>query len=86
MKLFVVIVECVSYCYLGFNLEKGLQMVNYQFVYFMDGVFKIYLGGKKVFENICLNFLFGVKIGVVGVNGVGKLLLLKIMVGMDKDF
>lgn len=61
-------------------------MVLYQFVYYMDGVFKIYFGGKKVFENIYLNFLFGVKIGVVGVNGVGKLMLLKVMVGIDKDF
>ncbi|WIV51337.1 energy-dependent translational throttle protein EttA [Marivivens sp. LCG002] len=61
-------------------------MANYQFVYFMDGVTKTYPGGKKVFENIRLNFLPGVKIGVVGVNGAGKSTLLKIMAGMDKDF
>ncbi len=61
-------------------------MANYQFVYFMDGVSKTYPGGKKVFENIRLNFLPGVKIGVVGVNGAGKSTLLKIMAGMDKDF
>ncbi len=61
-------------------------MANYQFVYFMDGVSKTYPGGKKVFENIRLNFLPGVKIGVVGVNGAGKSSLLKIMAGMDKDF
>jgi ATP-binding cassette ChvD family protein len=52
----------------------------------MDGVSKAYPGGKKVFENIRLNFLPGVKIGVVGVNGAGKSTLLKIMAGMDKDF
>lgn len=52
----------------------------------MQGVFKIYSGGKKCFENIYLSFLSGVKIGVVGVNGVGKLILMKIMVGFDKDF
>ncbi|SMY05902.1 energy-dependent translational throttle protein EttA [Flavimaricola marinus] len=61
-------------------------MATNQFVYFMDGVSKTYPGGKKVFENIKLNFLPGVKIGVVGVNGAGKSSLLKIMAGMDKDF
>jgi ATP-binding cassette ChvD family protein len=80
------IAERVSYRYLGSNSEKGSQMANYQFVYFMDGVSKTYPGGKKVFENIRLNFLPGVKIGVVGVNGAGKSSLLKIMAGMDKDF
>ncbi len=61
-------------------------MAAYQYVYHMDGVSKAYPGGKKVFENIRLNFLPGVKIGVVGVNGSGKSTLLKIMAGMDKDF
>ena len=61
-------------------------MASYQFVYHMDGVSKAYAGGKKVFENIRLNFLPGVKIGVVGVNGAGKSSLLRIMAGIDKDF
>ncbi|KGJ03865.1 ATP-binding cassette protein, ChvD family [Paracoccus halophilus] len=61
-------------------------MAAYEFVYHMDGVSKTYPGGKKVFENIRLNFLPGVKIGVVGVNGAGKSTLLKIMAGMDRDF
>ncbi len=61
-------------------------MAANQFVYFMDGVSKQYAGGKKVFENIRLNFLPGVKIGVVGVNGAGKSSLMKIMAGLDKDF
>jgi ATP-binding cassette ChvD family protein len=52
----------------------------------MDGVSKTYPGGKKCFENIRLNFLPGVKIGVVGVNGSGKSTLLRIMSGIDKDF
>ena len=43
-------------------------MAAYQFVYHMSGVSKAYPGGKKLFENIHLNFLPGVKIGVVGVN------------------
>jgi ATP-binding cassette ChvD family protein len=52
----------------------------------MDGLAKAYGGGKKVFENIRLNFLPGVKIGVVGVNGSGKSSLLRIMAGLDKDY
>jgi ATP-binding cassette ChvD family protein len=61
-------------------------MASYQYVYHMDSVSKTYPGGKKVFENIRLNFLPGVKIGVVGVNGSGKSTLLRVMAGIDKDF
>jgi ATP-binding cassette ChvD family protein len=61
-------------------------MAAYQYVYHMDNVSKTYPGGKKCFENIKLNFLPGVKIGVVGVNGSGKSTLLRIMAGIDKDF
>ena len=61
-------------------------MAAYQYVYHMDGVSKAYGSGKKTFENIRLNFLPGVKIGVVGVNGAGKSTLLKIMAGIDKNF
>ncbi len=61
-------------------------MASYQYVYHMQDVSKTYPGGKKCFENIHLNFLPGVKIGVVGVNGAGKSTLLKIMAGLDTDF
>ena len=61
-------------------------MASYQYVYHMDGVSKTYPGGKKCFEDIRLNFLPGVKIGVVGVNGAGKSTLMKIMAGLDKDY
>ncbi len=61
-------------------------MANYKFVYHMDGVSKTYPGGKTTFENIRLNFLPGVKIGVVGANGAGKSTLLRIMAGQDTDF
>ena len=61
-------------------------MASYQYVYHMDGVSKTYPGGKRTFENIRLNFLPGVKIGVVGVNGAGKSTLLRIMAGLDTDF
>ncbi len=61
-------------------------MAAYQYVYHMDRVSKTYPGGKKTFEDIRLNFLPGVKIGVVGPNGAGKSTLLRIMAGLDKDF
>lgn len=61
-------------------------MASYQYVYHMQGVSKTYPGGKKCFEDIHLNFLPGVKIGVVGINGSGKSTLLRIMAGYDKDF
>ena len=61
-------------------------MASYQYVYHMDGVSKTYPGGKKCFENIRLNFLPCVKIGVVGVNGSGKSTLMRIMASIDTDF
>ena len=57
-----------------------------KFVFHMDGVSKTFPGGKKLFENIRLSFLPGVKIGVVGINGTGKSTLMKIMAGLDKEF
>ena len=68
------------------NAGQSERMASYQYVYHMDGVSKTWPGGKKVFENIRLNFLPGVKIGVVGVNGSGKSTLMRIMAGQDKDF
>ena len=61
-------------------------MASYQYGYHMEGVSKTYPGGKRCFENIHLNFLPGVKIGVVGINGSGKSTLLRIMAGQDTDF
>ncbi|WP_372993569.1 ATP-binding cassette domain-containing protein, partial [Sulfitobacter sp.] len=61
-------------------------MAAFQYVSHMSGVSKTYPGGKKCFDNINLNFLPGVKIGVVGVNGSGKSTLMRIMAGQDKDF
>src|ERR1700742_2949392 len=57
-----------------------------QYIFQMQGLTKVYPGGKKVFENIWLSFYPDAKIGVVGVNGSGKSTLLKIMAGIDKEF
>jgi ATP-binding cassette ChvD family protein len=61
-------------------------MAAYEYVYVMNGLTKVYPGGKKVLEGITLSFLPGVKIGVLGPNGAGKSTLLRIMGGVDKDF
>ncbi|MEM9170297.1 MAG: energy-dependent translational throttle protein EttA [Pseudomonadota bacterium] len=61
-------------------------MAQHQYIYFMQGLSKSYTGGKKVFENIHLQFYPDAKIGIVGVNGAGKSTLLRIMAGVDKEF
>ncbi|MBI1392275.1 MAG: energy-dependent translational throttle protein EttA [Alphaproteobacteria bacterium] len=61
-------------------------MANRQFIYFMQGLSKTYTGGKKILENVHLQFYPDAKIGVVGVNGSGKSTLLRIMAGVDKEF
>lgn len=61
-------------------------MAKYQYIYFMSGLSKQFTGGKKILEDIHLQFYPDAKIGVVGVNGAGKSTLLKIMAGVDQDF
>jgi ATP-binding cassette ChvD family protein len=57
-----------------------------QFIYHMQDLSKVYLGNRKVLENINLSFYPDAKIGVLGVNGAGKSTLLRIMAGLDQDF
>ncbi|MEV4642884.1 energy-dependent translational throttle protein EttA [Actinoplanes sp. NPDC049548] len=54
-----------------------------QFIYTLEKARKAH-GDKVVLDNVTLNFLPGVKIGVVGPNGAGKSSLLKIMAGVDQ--
>jgi len=61
-------------------------MSKYQYIYFMHGLSKTYTGGKKVLEDIHLQFFPDAKIGIVGVNGSGKSTLLRIMAGEDQEF
>ena len=61
-------------------------MAKYQYIYFMSGLTKQFTGGKKILEDIHLQFFPDAKIGVVGVNGAGKSTLLKIMAGVDTEF
>jgi ATP-binding cassette ChvD family protein len=57
-----------------------------EFIYYMSGLTKSYGGGKKVLDNIHLQFYPDAKIGVLGPNGSGKSTLLRIMAGLDKEF
>ena len=57
-----------------------------QFIYHMQGLSKSYAGGKKVLDNVHLQFYPEAKIGVLGPNGSGKSTLLKIMAGIDKEY
>jgi ATP-binding cassette ChvD family protein len=57
-----------------------------QFIYHMEGLTKAYTGGKKVIENMHLQFYPDAKIGVLGPNGSGKSTLLRIMAGMDREY
>ena len=61
-------------------------MAGYQYIYTMQGLSKIYPGGREVVKDVTLAFLPGAKIGVLGVNGAGKSTLLKIMAGLDTEF
>ena len=61
-------------------------MANYQYTFLIDQLSKSWPGGKELFSNINLSFLPNAKIGIVGVNGVGKSTFLKIMAGIEKDY
>ena len=61
-------------------------MAKHQYIYFMSGLSKQYSGGKKILEDIHLQFYPDAKIGIVGVNGAGKSTLLRIMAGVDQEF
>ncbi|HSZ54500.1 MAG TPA: energy-dependent translational throttle protein EttA [Tepidisphaeraceae bacterium] len=54
-------------------------------IYSMIGVTKRH-DKKVVLKDIYLSYLYGAKIGVLGLNGSGKSSLLKILAGVDKNF
>ena len=55
-------------------------------IFSMVGVNKIFPPQKQVLKNIYLSFVYGAKIGIIGLNGSGKSTLLKIIAGIDKDY
>ena len=61
-------------------------MASYQYAYVMQGLTKVFPGGREILKGISLSFLPGAKIGVLGVNGAGKTTVLRIMAGLDGEF
>ena len=56
-----------------------------QYVMTMNRVAKVVPPKRFILKDISLSFFPGAKIGVLGLNGVGKSTLLKIMAGVDKE-
>jgi len=61
-------------------------MASHQYIYVMQGLSKVFPGGREIVKDVRLSFLPGAKIGVLGANGAGKSTLLKIMAGLDKEY
>ena len=56
-------------------------------IFSMVGVSKtIQQNQKQVLKNIYLSFLYGAKIGIIGLNGAGKSTLMKIIAGIDQQY
>jgi len=56
-------------------------MASYQYIYVMKGLRKVLPTGRELLKDVWLSFLPGVKIGVIGPNGMGKSTLMKIITG-----
>ena len=61
-------------------------MSDEKVIFSMSGINKIYPPQKQILKNIHLSFFYGAKIGVLGLNGVGKSSLLRIIAGVDKEY
>ena len=62
-------------------------MSDQQIIFSMNRVSKTFpSNNKQVLKDIHLSFVYGAKIGIIGLNGSGKSTLLKIIAGLDKSF
>ena len=53
----------------------------------MNGLSKSFNNNnKQVLKDIYLSFFYGAKIGIIGLNGLGKSTLLKIIAGVEKSY
>jgi energy-dependent translational throttle protein EttA len=59
---------------------------QYQYIFTMKGLGKVYPPDRQVLKDIWLSFLPGAKIGVLGLNGAGKSTLLRVMAGDETSF
>jgi energy-dependent translational throttle protein EttA len=61
-------------------------MSDNEYICTMDKLGKTVPPKRVLLQNISLSFIYGAKIGVLGLNGAGKSTLLKIMAGVDKSY
>ena len=54
-----------------------------QYVFTMHRLDKVHPPDKVILKEVSLSFIYGAKIGVLGVNGAGKITLLRIMAGIE---
>ena len=54
-----------------------------QYIFTMHRLDKVHPPDKVILKDVSLSFLYGAKIGVLGVNGAGKSTLLRIMAGTE---
>lgn len=55
-------------------------------IFSMVGVSKAFQANKQVLKDIYLSFFYGAKIGIIGLNGSGKSILMKIIAGLEKSY
>ena len=60
--------------------------VSSEYIFTMYRLGRTHPPDKTVLKDVSLSFMPGAKIGVLGVNGSGKLTLLRIMAGLDKEY
>jgi ATP-binding cassette ChvD family protein len=61
-------------------------MNDQQVIFSMYKVGRLFPPNRQVLRDISLGFLYGAKIGVLGLNGAGKSTLLRIIAGLDPDY
>src|SRR2546427_2505379 len=57
-----------------------------EYAFVMRDLRKVVPPKREILRGIRLSFFHGAKIGVLGANGAGKSMLLRIMAGVDRDF
>ena len=55
-----------------------------QYIFTMHRLDKVHPPDKVILKDVSLSFMYGAKIGVLGINGAGKSTLLRIMAGREK--
>ena len=58
-------------------------MTEPQYVFTMHRLDKVHPPDKVILKDVSLSFIYGAKIGVLGINGAGKSTLLRIMAGQE---